>query len=108
MKKLIPLLALTFVVASSAAAQAVEAYKTAQGQVVVTGLVPGRSHGVVANTGKGYGVKNFVSTACGDIVIDRAASFASITVNKKKFAPNSLSVKAYTQCTKSLPATRKR
>jgi hypothetical protein len=108
MKKFIPLLALTFVVASSAAAQAVEAYKTAQGQVVVTGLVPGRSHGVLANTGKGFGVKNFVSTACGEIVIDQAASFVSITVNKKKFAPRSLSVKAYKQCSKSSPAPRKR
>jgi hypothetical protein len=103
MKKLIPLFVLTSLFASSAAAQAVDAYKTPQGQVVVTGLAPGRSHGVVANTGQGYGVKNFVATACGDIVIDRAASFASIMVNKKKFVPKSLSTKAYNQCTKAAP-----
>jgi hypothetical protein len=103
MKKIIPLLILTTLFASSAAAQAVDAYKTPQGQVVVTGLAPGRSHGVVANTGKSFGVKNFVATACGEIVIDRAASFTSITVSKKKFAPKSLGTKAYTQCTKTAP-----
>jgi hypothetical protein len=103
MKKLIPLFVLTSLFASSAAAQAVDAYKTPQGQVVVTGLAPGRSHGVVANTGKSYGVKNFVATACGDIVIDRAASFTSIMVSKKKFTPKSLSTKAYTQCAKAAP-----
>lgn len=103
MQKLIPLAVLTTFLASGATAQVVDAYKTPQGQVVVTGLTPGRSHGVVANTGKGFGVKNLVATACGEIVIDQAASFTSITVSRKKFAPKSLGTKAYTQCTKTAP-----
>jgi hypothetical protein len=104
MQKIIPLLTLSLVVASSATAlAAVDAYKTPQGQVVVTGLTPGRSHGVVANTGKGYGVKNFIADACGEIAIDKAAGFTSIMVSKKRFSPKSLTTKAYNKCTKTSP-----
>jgi hypothetical protein len=104
MKKYIPALALAFLAASSAAAQASEAFKTAQGQVVIAGLRPGRLYGVIANTGKGMGVKNFTSTACGEVVIEQAANFQSITIDRKKLTPRTLGVKAYNKCTKVLPA----
>jgi hypothetical protein len=90
MKKFIPALALAIVAASGAAAQAAEAFKTAQGQVVVSGLRPGRLYGVIANTGNGVGVKNFTSTACGEVIIERAANFQSITIDRKKIAPKTL------------------
>jgi opacity protein-like surface antigen len=103
MKKFIPALALAIVAASGAAAQAAEAFKTAQGQVVVSGLRPGRLYGVIANTGNGVGVKNFTSTACGEVIIERAANFQSITIDRKKLTPKTLGTKAYTKCTKALP-----
>jgi hypothetical protein len=101
------LLAVSGQIISTANAQSLAAYKTAQGQVILTGLKPGKLYGVVANTGKGYGVNNFSSTACGEIIINKAASFQSITINRQKITPGSLPVKAYSKCTKSLPVTPK-
>jgi hypothetical protein len=103
MKKYIPILTCALVVASGAAAQAAEAYKTAQGQVVIAGLRPGRLYGVIANTGKGIGVKNFTSTACGEVVIEQAANFQSITIDRQKLTPKTLGMKAYAKCIKTLP-----
>jgi hypothetical protein len=90
-----------------AQAQSVAAFKTAQGEVVVTGLKPGRLYGVTANTGAGYGVSNITATACGEVIISKAAGFKQITINRQKIAPNSLPVKTYNKCTKSLPPAPK-
>jgi hypothetical protein len=106
-KKYLAIGAATLLIMSAASAQSIAAYKTAQGQVIITGLKPGKLYGVVANTGKGYGVSNFSSTACGEVIISKAASFQSITVNRQKIAPASLPVKAYSKCTKSLPVAPK-
>jgi hypothetical protein len=92
---------------SNANAQSISAYKTAQGQVIVTGLKPGRLNGVAANSGKGFGVSNITSTACGEVIINKAADFKYIIVNRQKINPKSLPVKTYAACTKSLPATPK-
>jgi hypothetical protein len=90
-----------------AQAQSVAAFKTAQGEVVVTGLKPGRLYGVTANTGAGYGVSNITATACGEVIISKAAGFKQITINRQKIAPSSLPVKTYSKCTKSLPPAPK-
>jgi hypothetical protein len=106
-KKYLAILAVTLLTSSAANAQNLSAYKTAQGQVIVTGLKPGKLHGVVANTGRGYGVSNITSTACGEVIIDKAASFTSILINRQRISPKSLPVKAYSKCTKSLPPAPK-
>jgi hypothetical protein len=106
-KKYLAILAVTLLTSSVANAQNLSAYKTTQGQVIVTGLKPGKLHGVVANTGRGYGVSNITSTACGEVIIDKAASFTSILINRQRISPKSLPVKAYSKCTKSLPPTPK-
>ena len=104
-KRYLAIIATTLLTVSSANAQGVTAYKTAQGQVIITGLKPGRLHGVAANTGKGFGVSNITSTACGEVVINKAADFKFIIVNRQKINPKSLPTKAYTACTKFLPTT---
>jgi hypothetical protein len=101
------IIATNLLTASIANAQNVTAYRTTQGQVIVTGLKPGRLNGVAANTGKGFGVSNITSTACGELIINKAADFKFIIVNRLKLEPKSLPVKNYTVCTKSLPATPK-
>ncbi len=106
-KRYLAIGAATLLVMSAASAQSLSAYKTAQGQVVITGLKPGKLYGIVANTGQGYGVNNFSSTACGEVIINKAASFRSITVNRQKIVPESLPVKTYSKCTKSLPVAPK-
>jgi hypothetical protein len=98
---------LALLAVSTANAQSVTAYKTAQGQVIVTGLKPGRLHGVAANTGKNVGVSNITSTACGEVIINKAADFTFVIINRQKINPKSLPIKTYTVCTKSLPATPK-
>jgi hypothetical protein len=98
---------LALLAVSTANAQSVAAYKTAQGQVIITGLKPGRLHGVAANTGKGFGVSNITSTACGEVIINKAVDFKYVLVNRQKINPKSLPFKAYTACTKSLPTTPK-
>ncbi len=92
---------------STANAQSITAYRTAQGQVIFTGLKPGRLNGVAANTGKGFGTSNITSTACGEVIINKAADFKFIIVNRQKINPKSLAVKTYTPCTKTLPPTPK-
>ena len=106
-KRYLLIVAATLLTVNSADAQIVTAYKTAQGQVIFTGLKPGRLNGVAANTGKGFGVSNITSTACGEVIINKAADFKFIIVNRQKISPKSLPVKAYSACTKSLPATPK-
>jgi hypothetical protein len=106
-KRYLAIVATALLIASTANAQSVTAYKTAQGQIIVTGLKPGRLNGVAANTGKGFGVSNITSTACGEVIISKAADFKFIIVNRQKINPKSLPVKTYTACTKSLPARPK-
>jgi hypothetical protein len=106
-KRYLAIIATVLLTVSTANAQSVTAYKTAQGQVIVAGLKPGRLNGVAANTGKGFGVSNITSTACGEVIINKAADFKFIIVNRQKINPKSLPVKAYTTCTKSLPPTPK-
>ena len=106
-KRYLAITAAVLLVASTANAQSISAYRTAQGQVIVTGLKPGRLSGVAANTGKGFGVSNITSTACGEVVINKAADFKFLIVNRQKFTPKSLPLKAYAACTKTLPATPK-
>jgi hypothetical protein len=101
------IVATTLLTVSTANAQSVTAYKTTQGQVIVTGLKPGKLNGVAANTGKGFGVSNITSTACGEVIINKAADFKFIIVNRQKINPKSLPVKTYTACTKSLPPSPK-
>jgi hypothetical protein len=73
-KRYLAIVVTTLLTASSASAQSITAYKTAQGQVIVTGLKPGRLNGVAANTGKGFGVSNITSTACGEVIINKAVN----------------------------------
>jgi hypothetical protein len=106
-KRYLAIIATALLTVSSANAQSITAYKTAQGQVIVTGLKPGRLNGVAANTGKGFGVSNITSTACGEVIINKAADFKFVIVNRQKINPKSLPLKTYTACTKSLPTTPK-
>jgi hypothetical protein len=106
-KRYLAIVATALLTVSTANAQSITAYRTAQGQVIVTGLKPGRLNGVAANTGKGFGTSNITSTACGEVIINKAADFKFIIVNRQKINPKSLPVKAYTACTKSLPPTPK-
>jgi uncharacterized membrane protein len=99
MKRSIIILATTLLTASVVSAEALSAYKTPQGQVIITGLKPRKLYGVIAKTGKGYGVNNFSSTPCGEIIIDKAANFPQLTINKQKISPKSLPVKTRGQCT---------
>jgi uncharacterized membrane protein len=100
MKKYLVISATILLTASTVSAEDLSAYRTPQGQVIVTGLKPRRLYGVVANTGKGYGVNNFSSTPCGEIIIDKAASYAQLTINRQKILPKSLPIKTRGQCTK--------
>jgi hypothetical protein len=106
-KRYLAIVATALLTVSTANAQSITAYRTAQGQVIVTGLKPGRLNGVAANTGKGFGTSNITSTACGEVIINKAANFKFIIVNRQKIEPKSLPVKTYTVCTKSLPPTPK-
>jgi hypothetical protein len=106
-KRYLAIVATALLTVSTANAQSISVYRTAQGQIIVTGLKPGRLNGVAANSGKGFGVSNITSTACGELIINKAADFKYIIVNRQKINPKSLPVKAYAACTKSLPATPK-
>lgn len=90
---------------ATATIQNLAAYRTPQGQVVITGLTPNRLHGVIAHTGQGVGVKNFTATPCGEVVIPNAANFQFISIRQKRFTPKSLGVKSYANCTKA-PSAR--
>lgn len=106
-KRYLAIVAIALLTVSTANAQSISAYRTAQGQIIVTGLKPGRLNGVAANSGRGFGVSNITSTACGEVIINKAADFKYIIVNRQKINPKSLPVKTYAACTKSLPAAPK-
>ncbi len=106
-KRYLAITVIALLTVSTANAQSISAYRTTQGQVIVTGLNPGRLSGVAANTGKGFGVSNITSTACGEVIINKAADFKFLIVNRQKITPKSLPVKAYSACTKTLPAAPK-
>jgi hypothetical protein len=107
MKRLIALMAAILTVSSASAALAAEGYKTAQNQLIVKGLKPGKLYGVIAATNNnGYGVKNFTANACGEVIIEKAAGFKSIMIDRKKLLVKTLALKPATPCTKTLPINK--
>jgi hypothetical protein len=107
MKRSIAVIAAILTVSSASAVLAAEGYKTAQNQLIVKGLKPGKLYGVIAATNNnGYGVKNFTANACGEVIIEKAAGFKSILIDRKKILVKSLATKAAAPCTKVLPAPK--
>jgi hypothetical protein len=108
MKRSIALIAAVMAVGNASAALALAGYKTAQNQLIVVGLRPGKLYGVIATTNKnGVGVKNFTANACGEVVIGQAAGFRSITIDRKQLLVKDLAVKKSTPCSKILSPAAK-
>jgi hypothetical protein len=101
MKKILTILATNLVLMAGAnAAPAVESYITPQNKLIVAGLQPGKLYGVLATTDRnGVGVRNFTANACGEVIIDRANIFQSITIDRRKLLIEKLAVKEYANCT---------
>jgi hypothetical protein len=108
MKRSLAIIATVFTMGNASTVLALEGYKTAQNQLIVAGLKPGKLYGVIATTNKnGYGVKNFTANACGEVVLDQVAGFKSVMIDRKKLLIKDLVVKPATPCTKKLTPVAK-
>ncbi len=108
MKRSIAIITAVMVAGNASAALALEGYRTAQNQLIVAGLKPGKLYGVIATTNKnGVGVRNFTANACGEVIIGQAAGFRSLTIDRKQLLVKDLAIKKSTPCTKVLSAVAK-
>lgn len=109
-----PLLSVIGIVAACSLAvvgsAAAGAYKTADGAVVVTGLQPRQHYQIrmLDAQNKPGSRQGKLATACGDIVVDKAANYKVLVVGAESVEPSALPVKAYDKCPSPVPAEAKR
>lgn len=79
---------------------AAEAYKTAKGDVVVTGLTPTQRHQIrfVNDKGKSGTRQDKSVNSCGEIVVERAASYQTLVVGSETIDPATLETKTHVRC----------
>lgn len=77
-----------------------EVYKTSRGEVVVTGLTAKQNYPI-----KGVNAKNKTRTrkdlaanTCGEVIVDGAAKYKSLTVGTEMIDPATLNTKTHTRC----------
>jgi pyruvate kinase len=78
-----------------------EVYKTSKGQVIVTGLTAKQKYPVqVVNAkSKTKKLKEKAANTCGEVTVDNAVTYKSLTVGTETIDPTTLSVKEHPRCT---------
>jgi hypothetical protein len=97
----IPTVAITaLLVLSHSAIASAEAYKTSNGQVVVTGLTAKQKYPIQAVNAKSKPAKRQDVTAntCGEALVDGAAKYKSLVVGTETIDPATLTTKAHPRC----------
>jgi hypothetical protein len=97
----IPTVAITaLLVLSHSAIAGAEAYKTSNGQVVVTGLTAKQKYPIQAVNAKSKPAKRQDVTAntCGEALVDGAAKYKSLVVGTETIDPATLTTKAHPRC----------
>ncbi len=81
------------------AATAVEAYKTKNDQVVVTGLKAQKKYEVQYKNATGKDGKRKVDTnTCGEALINKVGKFQSVMIDGQNINPQTLTVKEHQRC----------
>jgi hypothetical protein len=88
------------VLTHGAIANAAEAYKTSKGEVVVTGLTPTKRYQIryINAQGKSGSRQDKSVNSCGEIVIEKAANYATLIVGPENIDPSSLETKPHERC----------
>lgn len=98
-------IATILVLTHSAIANAVEAYKTSKGEVVLTGLTPTKRYQVKyinAQDESGTRQSAYVNS-CGEIIVQKADRYKTLIVGSENIDPSSLETKPLVRC-KSKPS----
>jgi hypothetical protein len=104
----IPTVAITaLLVLSHSAIASAEAYKTSNGQVVVTGLTAKQKYPIQAVNGKNKPAKrqDVIANTCGEALVDGAAKYKSLVVGTETIDPATLTTKAHPRCSAKKTAT---
>lgn len=90
----------TAVTLATAASASAEAYKTAEGTVVVTGLKPTQRYQIrILNAQNKSGTRqDKTANHCGEVVVEKAANYKTLVVGSESFEPESLAVKTHVKC----------
>lgn len=77
-----------------------EAYKTADGMVVVTGLKPTQRYQVrtLNAQNKSSTRQDKSANSCGEVVVEKAANYKMLVVGTETIDPAALAVKDHTKC----------
>ncbi len=97
----IPTVAITaLLVLSHSAIASAEAYKTSNGQVVVTGLTAKQKYPIQAVNAKNKPAKRQDVTAntCGEALVNGAGKYKSLVVGTETIDPATLTTKAHPRC----------
>jgi hypothetical protein len=97
----IPTVAITaLLVLSHSAIASAEAYKTSNGQVVVTGLNAKQKYPIKAVNAKDKPAnrQDVIANTCGEALVDGAAKYKSLVVGTETIDPATLTTKVHVRC----------
>jgi hypothetical protein len=97
----IPTVAITaLLVLSHSAIASAEAYKTSNGQVVVTGLTAKQKYPIkgVNAKDKPANRQDVIANTCGEALVDGAAKYKSLVVGTETIDPATLTTKVHVRC----------
>lgn len=90
----------TAVMLTTAVSASAEAYKTADGTVVVTGLKPTQRYQIrtLSAQNKSGTRQDKTANHCGEVIVEKAATYKTLVVGSESFEPGSLAVKTHVKC----------